>query len=76
MPIAAKIEAVLRANLGRPMSVAELSAAIPQSLKADVAVACERLRRQARLGRNGANTPAKPHRFYLKNFGNLPPTTD
>ena len=73
MPIADKIESVLRARIGHPMSVAEISAAIPRSLKAHVAFVCERLRSQGRLGRNGANQPGKPYRFYLKNFGDLPP---
>lgn len=76
MPMAAKIEAVLCAHLGRPMSVAELSSAIVRRLTADIAFVGERLRGQGRLGRNGANKLGKPYEFFLKNFGELPPLPD
>ncbi len=66
-----KIEAVLREHLGHPMSIAELKAAIPGSTGAELWGACTELREQSRLGRNGANTPSSPYRFYLKNFGDI-----
>jgi len=56
----------LVANPGRPQSVAEIAAAIPGAAQSDVERACNRLRAQGKLGRNGANTDASPYRFYLK----------
>ena len=66
-----KIEAALRERLGHPMSVAELVAAIPGGSRAEVWDACTRLREQGRLGRNGADTPSSPYRFYLKKRGDI-----
>jgi len=56
----------LAANPGRPQSMAEIAAAIPGAVQSDVEHACNQLRAQGKLGRNGANTDASPYRFYLK----------
>lgn len=73
MSIAEKIEALLRDRIGHPMSVEELAGAIPSVTRADILEVCTQLRAQRRLGRNGANSPASPYRFYLKMRGALPP---
>ena len=49
-----------------PQSVAELGRALPGAEKADIEQACYLLRTQRQLGRNGADTPANPYRYYLK----------
>jgi hypothetical protein len=49
-----------------PLSVAELGRALPAAASAEIEHACYLLRTQRRLGRNGANTPASPYRYYLK----------
>jgi hypothetical protein len=66
MQLADQILDLLAANTGRPQSVAEIAAAIPGAAHSDVEQACNELRAQGRLGRNGANTDASPYRFYLK----------
>jgi hypothetical protein len=66
-----KIEAALRERLGHPMSVVELVAVIPGSTITEIWAACTRLRDQGRLGRNGADTPSSPYRFYLKKHGDI-----
>jgi len=66
MTLAEQIEAVLLAHPGQPLSVAELSARLPGRLRPHIEAACVELREQGRLGRNGADTHAKPFRFYLK----------
>jgi hypothetical protein len=64
--LADNIVAWLTANPSRPQSVAEIAAAIQGATQADVEQACNQLRAQGKLGRNGANTDASPYRFYLK----------
>jgi len=66
-----KIEAALRERLGHPMSVAELAAVIPGGTHTEIWTACTGLREWGRLGRNGANTPSSPYRFYLKKHGDI-----
>jgi hypothetical protein len=66
MTLAYQILDLLAANPGKPHSVAEIAAAIPGAAHPDVEQACNQLRAQGKLGRNGANTDASPYRFYLK----------
>jgi DNA-binding IclR family transcriptional regulator len=57
------------AALGTPQSVAEIARAL--TVKAsEIERACYALREQRQLGRNGADTPASPFRFYLKRTSN------
>jgi hypothetical protein len=51
---------------GRPKSVEELAAEIPEASPASILAACMEMREQRKLGRNGAGKPGSPFRFYLK----------
>lgn len=66
MVLAEQIVDWLAANPGKPQSVAEIAAAIPDASPPDVERVCDQLRAEGKLGRNGANTAASPYRFYIK----------
>lgn len=51
---------------GKPQALDDLAAALPGNSKEDIQKQCEKLRSEALLGRNGANTSVSPYRYYLK----------
>jgi hypothetical protein len=56
----------LDAHPGDPQSLAEIAAAIPEATRSNMSRTCMLLRMQGVLGRNGADTTASPHRYYVK----------
>jgi hypothetical protein len=64
--LAERILSWLDAHPGEPQSVAELAAAIPEATRSDIVRTCVLLRMQGAVGRNGADTTASPHRYYMK----------
>jgi hypothetical protein len=60
----------LTAHSGRPQSVAELAAAIPEATPTNTVRTCILPRTQDIIGRYGASTIESPYRFYVKRTKN------